>query len=241
MNEELEKLKEKGFDLFPVYSAEVIEKIDKKEGFGRLKVGVFKVDKDGKKEQVGEYERNYSSLFNTFYHFRKNEKDYALYSRDYTSTRVMELPSCNDIGGEERDGCGFCPVDLYVPWFDERDKFSLYPANFGFVAGCVWGDDSSWKIQYLDLTEVEQGIISRDDRFGYIEMPGNLSLKQAISLWYYSPGSDLHNIEIAVAKIFSLDKNKYIDGYESKAEEIVKEFVEKNKIRCKESISHHHV
>jgi hypothetical protein len=21
--------------------------------------------------------------------------------------------------------------------------------RFGFVAGCIWGDDSSWKVQYL--------------------------------------------------------------------------------------------
>ena len=28
----------------------------------------------------------------------------------------------------------------------------------GFVAGCVWGDDSSWKIEYLDLSKADEGI-----------------------------------------------------------------------------------
>lgn len=36
--------------------------------------------------------------------------------------------------------------------------------------GCYWGDDTSWKVQYLDLSRVQQGIISRDDRFGYVEL-----------------------------------------------------------------------
>lgn len=58
-----------------------------------------------------------------------------------------------------------------------------YP--FGFVAGCIWGDDSSWKIEYLDLSAVEKGEIRRDARFGYIEMPDGISLKQAIDLVDY--------------------------------------------------------
>jgi hypothetical protein len=34
----------------------------------------------------------------------------------------------------------------------------------------IWGDDSSWKLQYLDLSQIRQGIIHRDDRFGYVEL-----------------------------------------------------------------------
>ena len=36
--------------------------------------------------------------------------------------------------------------------------------------GCVWGDDSSWKVQYLDLTGIQDGVIRRDERFGYAEL-----------------------------------------------------------------------
>lgn len=46
-----------------------------------------------------------------------------------------------------------------------------WPAgDFGFVWGCYWGDDSSWKVQYLDLSRIEEGMISRDERFGYVEL-----------------------------------------------------------------------
>jgi hypothetical protein len=112
----------------------------------------------------------------------------------------MELPSCRDIGGEEPHSAGFCPVDFFVPSYileehkspdgrievsprNEPDEETMrdsthskvisprlyYP--FGFVAGCIWGDDSSWKIEYLDLSAVDKGEIRRHARFGYIEMP----------------------------------------------------------------------
>jgi hypothetical protein len=42
--------------------------------------------------------------------------------------------------------------------------------EFGFVWGCVWGDDSSWKVQCLDLRRIREGVISRDERFGYVEI-----------------------------------------------------------------------
>jgi hypothetical protein len=38
------------------------------------------------------------------------------------------------------------------------------------VWGCIWGDDSSWKVQYLDLSRIQDGLINRDERFGYIEL-----------------------------------------------------------------------
>lgn len=91
---------------------------------------------------LGSYVRGYPSLFKTFHPFELAGKSLALYSPANTATRIMELPSCRDLGGEEPHSTGFCPVEYYVP-----------PGkDFGFVAGCVWGDDSSWKIQFLDLS-----------------------------------------------------------------------------------------
>lgn len=78
------------------------------------RVSVFEIHADAER-QVGEYERNYSTLFNTFCAFRRGDRWLALYSPDYTASRIMELPSCRDLGGEERSGGGFCPVDYYVP------------------------------------------------------------------------------------------------------------------------------
>ncbi len=61
--------------------------------------------------------------------------------------------------------------------------------EFGFVAGCCWGDDNSSKIRYLDLSKIEQGIITVDDRFGYVELPSRMNLKDAIEIVSYGSQS----------------------------------------------------
>ena len=135
-------------------------------------------------EHVSTYERNYAML-QTFEPFRQKSRELALISRDYTKTAVMDLAS-GEIIAEETEptpGSGFCPVGFYVPdWWDVNDGSVIPGSNywnddhewptgdFGFVWGCYWGDDSSWKIQYLDLRRVQEGIIGRDDRFGYVEL-----------------------------------------------------------------------
>ncbi len=196
------------------FTAKEIATVENGPGFWNwLQIGIFL---NG--EPFGEpYVRNYSDFFNTFCYFEKNGRHFALYSADYTATRIMELfPDQNrwqDIGGEERSAGGFCPVDLYVPPVtdccfekqlseaklpvgckvikhpsrDPKDDSQYgvfceiyYPPTFGFVAGCIWGDDSSWKIEYLDLSRVEEGILKRDNRFGYIVLPEGLTLAKAI-------------------------------------------------------------
>ena len=97
------------------YVARVVGEIHYRPGaWNGVRVGIFR--RDGESEvQIGEYERNYPSLFETFHPFRADGRDLALYSPHYTGTRLLELPSCRDIGGEERSSDGFCPVDFYVP------------------------------------------------------------------------------------------------------------------------------
>lgn len=123
-------------------------------------------------EKIGEYKRNYSSFYNTFFPFEKNGKHYALYSKDYQTTSVMSLPDCQHIADTESY---FCPVDFYVPDFEyvkigkEVNEESLSKAiadgveknilfytkqlditneqlkqigQKGLVSGCVWGDIS---------------------------------------------------------------------------------------------------
>jgi hypothetical protein len=123
-------------------------------------------------EVVGAFERNYHTLFRAFLPFRQADREYALYSRHYTATRIMSLPDCTDLGGEEPDAGGFCPVDYWVA--DD--------GMWGLVAGCLWGDDSSWKVQYLDLANASQGRVARDDRFGAVELPDDLSLADAVTV-----------------------------------------------------------
>src|ERR1700740_455576 len=71
--------------------------------------------------QIGAYERNLAGWAEpTFEAFQWDGEWFALYAPDYTSTRVMRLPDCNDLGGEEPASDGFCPVEYYVPAYRER-------------------------------------------------------------------------------------------------------------------------
>ncbi len=236
------------------YKAKVLEKLNTV----RIKVGVFRVE-DTQEELVGEYERNYA-LLNTFCCFRKDDREYALYSPNYSATRIMELPSCKDLGGEETSSNGFCPTDYYVPSYIDREitwhnglvarsrvheprpenlkpevwkatvldaktgeKIEVedrsYPVSsllyypFGFVAGCLWGDDSTWKIQYLDLSEADKGIVKRDERFGYIVLPEKLRLKEAVDMSDYDPDDKdpYTKISITITKRFDLDTGESVD------------------------------
>lgn len=167
---------------------------------------------DGQETQVGRYLRNYTTLFKTFLHFRRAGQDFAFYSPSYTGTRLLKLPECVDIGGELPSGDGFCPVEYHVPCLDDCDtttETGLY-VECGFVAGCVWGDDSSWKIQYLDLSHVASGVVNRDERFGYIQLPVHMSLANAISTHPYDPEPEdsCQRIAIAVEHQFEVSTGK---------------------------------
>ena len=166
---------------------------------------------DGVKTAIGSYERNYPSyVAATFFPFRLAGKDYALYSRDYTATRVMSLPDCKDLGGEEPDGIGFCPTEFYVPE-KEDDSGEFFP--FGFVAGCIFGDDSSWKIEHLDLKDADKGIIKRDNKFGYIQLPNKISLKDAISISDWSDYDELSFLYVARQDLYRLRKDYSFEKY----------------------------
>jgi len=147
-------------------------------------VQVFRRVQNGELERICEFERNYG-LLQTFEPFRQGARELALIARSYTTTAVLDLASGQVIAEEieASPGAGFCPVGFYVPdWWDIHDD-SIIPGSphwnsdhewpdgtFGFVWGCHWGDDSSWKIQFLDLRSIETGVIKRDDRFGYVEL-----------------------------------------------------------------------
>lgn len=146
-------------------------------------VEVFRrADTGSQPQKVYEYERNYQ-LLQTFEPFRQGGRDFALISPQYTGTSVLDLATGRVIAEEPALPEGFCPVGFYVPdWWDVHDG-SVIPGSeswdadrewptdgFGFVWGCIWGDDSSWKVQHLDLTGIMSGVIRRDERFGYVEL-----------------------------------------------------------------------
>ncbi len=181
------------------------------KAFGPLQVDVVRIA-DG--AVIGSYRRNYSTLFRTFASFRKDGRSFALYSPNYSATRVMELPSCRDLGGEEPNSFGFCPTDYFVP----QDAQGNLSVTFAFVSGCIWGDDSSWKIQVLDLSAIDKGALKRDERFGYIHLPDKLNLQDAIQVL---PGTSMIDsdwpgtpprwiAQVAVQKWFDLETGEEI-------------------------------
>jgi hypothetical protein len=73
----------------------------------------------------------------------------------------------------------------------------------------VWGDDTSWKIQFLDLSRLNEKVLVRDDRFGYIELLGDAeSLPDAIDCSGYFPSEDWHKIRISCAADFDMRESE---------------------------------
>lgn len=102
--------------------------------------------------------------------------------------------------GDPWHSVGFCPMEFYVPdfldFYDEQDmqefhtdytkkemKIFLSRRNFGFVGGCIWGDDSSMKVRSVDLTKVLDGQVKTEEKFGYTAI--SKSLQDSISVENY--------------------------------------------------------
>jgi hypothetical protein len=172
---------------------------------------------------VATYSRNYPAMYRTFEPFHQSGKMFALISSDYTCTSVLDLQTGEVIASEEPSSMGFCPVGFYVPdWWDINDDSILPGSNrwspdnelpkgdFGFVWGCVWGDDSSWKIQYLDLSLIQSGQIKREERFGYLKLASHskLDAKEFINC-YFVDGKC--KITFAVEQTYDLETGELID------------------------------
>lgn len=170
--------------------------------WGSTKLTVFK-----NTVECGSYIRNYPSMgVETFYPFKSASGQwYALYSAHYTALRVLRITDAGleDWCGEDPSAHGFCPGELYIPQYvmsdeilivdNEYDDYSDFEkqltmpsdqiryAEFGFIAGCVWGDDNLFKLRHIDLSKVDDKIITVDDRYGYHELPDNVPLKRCIA------------------------------------------------------------
>jgi hypothetical protein len=187
---------------------------------------------------VATYDRNYGML-DTFEPFRQGDRNFALIAPDYTASSVISLESGEIIASEEPNSVGFCPVGFYVPdWWDVHpsvrphvleghppDEPFLRPGtlswrneyewpsrgDFGFVWGCVWGDDSSWKVQYLDLSDIQQGVIRREERFGYLKLATHEKLIGPDFIRVWGP----RHVEFAVEKSYDLSTGQeFTDDWE---------------------------
>jgi|SRR5579871_1772195 len=174
--------------------------------------------------QIGSYKRNHAGWAEeTFEPFEWNDQWFALYAPDYTSTRVMSLPNCQDLGGEPPASNGFCPVEFYVPRYrtmvtkdlktgqsfeswcfayprsDLNEANERYESTFGpwatiptgFIAGCLWGDDSSWKLECVDIASAAKGQIVRTARFGHVQLAHGNSLAGSMRFDHFPPHWDL--------------------------------------------------
>jgi hypothetical protein len=182
---------------------------------------------------AGSYDRNYAML-QTFEPFRQGDRDFALIAPNYTATSVIDLQSGEIIASEEPHGAGFCPVGFYVPdWWDVhpsrpphvldghpdhepfvrpgtlswRDAYE-WPnrGDFGFVWGCIWGDDSSWKVQYLDLSAVQDGLIGREERFGYLKLASNPKLEPREFIRVWGP----RHVQLSIEKEYDLESGREV-------------------------------
>lgn len=188
------------------------------EGPGWPRIDVTVTGIDGERWQ---YRRNYSML-RTFEPFRQLRNgvwhEYALISESYTRTSVMDLASGEIVAVEQLEPGveGFCPMEFHVADWWEPDRWgsqdgSLLPddelwephmgARRGLVAavaGCVWGDDHSRKLQLLDLRHIADGVITRHAPFGYVELADGVDLATAVDLDW-----ETRRAHIAVSASFS--------------------------------------
>ncbi|MEJ0022401.1 MAG: hypothetical protein WDN76_02410 [Alphaproteobacteria bacterium] len=79
-----------------------------------------------------------------------------------------------------------------APQPDYEIKYGRWRSlDVGFIAGCIWGDDSSWKLEVVDLSRAAEGLISRTARFGHLQLANKMPLSEAVSLDSFPPHWEL--------------------------------------------------
>jgi len=85
----------------------------------------------------------------------------------------------------------YADCDLNITEFmhqkEDKNFIGTHYCNFGFLSGCIWGDDSNWKIQYIDLSKVPDKEMSITEKFGYWVMPSNMTLKECVHMDNWEP------------------------------------------------------
>jgi hypothetical protein len=211
------------------YSA-TVERVSHPDAWTKVQVEIRDRDR-----LVATYDRNYAML-DTFEPFRQGDRDFALISPNYTATSVIDLATGEIVAAEEPNAAGFCPVGFYVPdWWDVHEDSEgrgvlpgslwwAYSANyyewpskgdFGFVWGCIWGDDTSWKVQYLDLSDIQAGVIRRDDRFGYVKLATHPKLRGPDFIRF----EGRRRIEFSTLQTFDRDSGRLVNDWDDDEDE----------------------
>lgn len=185
-------------DIHEIYTAEA-EIVSEPRTWTKTHVTVYHNAVDGTKTPLFDYPRNYSFRyeFEPFRQLQGDEwHDYALISTKYTTFQVLDLETLEIVAERATDerGDGFCPREFYVPDLMEVLRPSDFESDrlylsdvlesrqglFGFYSGCVWGDDWSDKLRYIDLSKISEGIVTEETRYGYWPLPNNGRLRDHI-------------------------------------------------------------
>lgn len=160
---------------------------------------------------IGGYVRNYHMLYDTFKPFIFNKKWYALCSKDYTGLDIIELPSCKFKNKRSHNSYGFCPVEVLpldetlISNIDQDEKSIFISQNqlgkYALISGCVWGDDSNWKVELVTL-DPENGLAEIDnDFFDYTPLPEDYNLLESVQ--YLNICDEIISVQIISTKHFS--------------------------------------
>jgi hypothetical protein len=57
---------------------------------------------------------------------------------------------------------------------DQASSLLEYSGVFALESGCIWGDDTSDKLRYIDTSRVRDGILRTDERYGYFELGASI-------------------------------------------------------------------
>jgi hypothetical protein len=144
------------------FSIKIVLREDGPGVWKTARVDIFE-GSDAAARQIGSYERNHSGwCAETFAPFMQDGRWYALYAPNYTVTKIMELPSCKDLGGEAPISHGFCPSwkIQYLDLANVSAGILVRKELFGYVAmpsntrlkDCVSLDAYSLKYPHARLT-----------------------------------------------------------------------------------------
>jgi hypothetical protein len=184
---------------------------------------------------VGTFHYGYSGgIQNIFKPFKHKGKWYCTYATSYTCLSVAcldkdQLVHVADVPGDLAAD-GFCPAEagvpfridceegLYADWDLDGWDFTNPSANrmnaefcdFGFYCGCVWGDDSSYKLKFIDFRDLEQGkIYTPEEPLDYYELPQNVSLEDAVTdMWILKEDPSFVQFSATTFKTFRRRKDK---------------------------------
>jgi hypothetical protein len=96
--------------------------------------------------------------------------------------------------------CDYATEEKFLEDMPEFDSEQY--TDFGFLCGCILEDDSAWRIQYIDLSQITAKILNVTNKFGYWEMPQSTTLRQCIDMTKWEP--DHHWVSLTRAEHINL-------------------------------------